>query len=177
MEFPEYSAFKKGELIGKLTTEITAILLPGGVLKAGSHLAKISAGTRISARVSGVIRQTIKKSGFNLPSKGKINLAGPRQSKHILYGDATGGGHKFGVKRFLNGKSKFPTYWSKKKIMQVVSEVVTDPKSKWIQQTGKPGSFFTKAGEHVKFKVEGVFENIKIRVIVQGEDIITAFPI
>jgi len=94
-----------------------------------------------------------------------------------LFGDATGGGHKFGFGRLFNGKTKFPMRWNKDKIMNAVSEVATNPNSKWIQQTGKPGSLFTKAGDPVKWKVEGIFEGVRMRVIVQGNDIITAFPI
>ena len=61
--------------------------------------------------------------------------------------------------------------------MSAVSETATNPASKWIQQTGKPGAMFTKAGDHVKFKVEGTINGVKVRVIVQGDDIITGFPI
>ena len=92
-------------------------------------------------------------------------------------GDATGGGHKFGLTRLFNGKSKFPATWGKDRIMNGVSEVATNPANKWVQQTGRPGSLFTKAGDPVKFKVEGIFDGVNMRVIIQGDDIITAFPI
>jgi len=106
-----------------------------------------------------------------------VNLASPGRSKHILRGDATGGGHKFGLSRLFNGKSKFPAGWSDKRIMNAVSEVATSPSSSWVQQTGKVGASFTKNGAPVRFKVEGVYDGVKIRAIVAGDDIITAFPI
>ncbi|MBF0232657.1 MAG: EndoU domain-containing protein, partial [Desulfamplus sp.] len=106
-----------------------------------------------------------------------VNLASSQRTKHILTGDATGGGHKFGLTRLFNGKTKFPALWSDKKIMNAVSEVATNPNSQWIQKTGPAGAQFTHSGQHVKYAVEGVYEGTKIRVIVQGSDIITAFPI
>jgi len=116
-------------------------------------------------------------SGYCVATKKLPNVVSPERAKHILTGDATGGGHKFGLSRLFNGKSKFPATWSDDKILNAVSEVATSPNSKWIQQTGKPGSLFTKAGDLVKFKVEGTFNGTNIRAIVQGDEIITAFPI
>ena len=56
-----------------------------------------------------------------------VNLASPQRTTHILYGDLTGGGHKFGLTRLFNGKTKFPIFWSKGKIMHAISEVATNP--------------------------------------------------
>lgn len=114
--------------------------------------------------------------GGSTRSSGAVNLASPGRTKHILQGDATGGGHKFGLSRILNGKSKFPPTWSEKRVMHAVSEVATSPNSTWTQQTGKAGAKFTKKGVPVKFKVDGEFDGVKIRAIVQGDDIVTAFP-
>jgi hypothetical protein len=105
------------------------------------------------------------------------NLASARRTRHILYGDETGGGHKFGLLRLFNGKTKFPAAWSEREIMNAVSEVATSPSSTWVQQSGRAGAILTRAGAPVKWKVEGVFNGIRIRVIVQGDDIVTAFPI
>jgi len=46
-----------------------------------------------------------------------------------------------------------------------------------IQQTGRAGEQLTRSGQHIKYAVEGVYNGTKMRVIVQGNDIITAFPI
>ena len=61
--------------------------------------------------------------------------------------------------------------------MNAISEVATGPNSTWIQQTGRAGAEFTRRGARVKWKVEGAFDGVNIRVIVQGDDIVTAFPI
>ena len=125
----------------------------------------------------GTVKLIIKRVGKKRAPKNTVNLASPQRTKHILTGDATGGGHKFGLTRLFNGKSKFPITWNKNRIMNAVSEVATNPANRWVQQTGRPGSLVTRAGDPVKFKVEGVFDGVKMRVIVQGDDIITAFPI
>jgi len=117
------------------------------------------------------------KGLFSGAKAAKASLITSGRANHILVGDATGGGHKFGLGRLFNGKTKFPWKWSDDKILNAVSDVATNPSSKWIQQTGKPGSLLTKAGNAVKFKVEGVFDGVKIRAIVQGGEVITGFPI
>lgn len=55
------------------------------------------------------------------------NLVSPHRAKHILTDDATGGGHKYGISRIFNGKTKFPRKWADEKILNAVSDVVTDP--------------------------------------------------
>ncbi|MGL6349330.1 MAG: EndoU domain-containing protein [Aeromonas sp.] len=110
---------------------------------------------------------------------GPSNLASPGRTNHILFGDATGGGHKFGISRFFNGKSKFPATWSNEKIMTSVSDIATDPSLTWKQLTGVKGTSFTKAGKPARFSVEGVRHGATIRVIVEpaGDGIITGFKI
>lgn len=56
------------------------------------------------------------------------NIASPDRTKHILYGDKTGGGH---LHPGQPGKSTFPNSWGADQVMQNVSDVVTDPKLKW----------------------------------------------
>ena len=110
-----------------------------------------------------------------------VNLASRARTKHILSGDLTGGGHAwFGsLKSFMNGvtrsKSMFPSTWSNSKIMHGISEVVTS--NPWVQQTGRAGQQFTRTGNPVRFKTEGYYRGLKIRVIHTGDDIITAFPV
>ncbi|MBR9729645.1 EndoU domain-containing protein [Shewanella intestini] len=96
-----------------------------------------------------------------------------------MTGDATGGGHKFGFSRLFNGKTKFPASWSSDKIMNAVSDIATDPSLKWVQQTGKAGNWFTKAGKPAHFTVEGTRNGANIKVVLEpaGEGLITAFPI
>ena len=69
-----------------------------------------------------------------------VNLVSGDRSIHILYGDATGGGHLWPG---LPGKTPFPESWSAPKILHGVSDIVTDPAVPWVNQTGKQGAFFT----------------------------------
>jgi hypothetical protein len=110
-----------------------------------------------------------------------VNVASESRTIHILAGDATGGGHAwFGSFRsFWNGvtgaKSMFPAFWSNRKIMHGISEVVVS--NRWIQRDGIVGSIYTRAGGFAKFSVIGIFEGVKMEVIVRANDIITAYPI
>jgi len=105
-----------------------------------------------------------------------VNLVAKNRVNHILYGDATGGGHKFGLSRLFNGKTKFPANWSKKKILNAISEIATNPKYEWVQQTGRAGAQYTRSGKPVKYIVEGIVDGVRIKVVIQAGKIITAFP-
>jgi hypothetical protein len=76
------------------------------------------------------------------------------------------------------GNSLFPGDWSAAKIMNGVSEVAIDPANEWIQQTAQAGAEFTRAGDPVRFAVNGIYDGLKMRVIVEpgGEGIITGRP-
>lgn len=108
--------------------------------------------------------------------KNPVDLTDPQARKHILDGDETGGGHRHGTGK--PGKSEFPKDWSDAKILHEISDVATDPNSKWTQQTGSPGAKFTKSGKPVRWKVEGTRDGVDITVIVEpdGRGIITGFP-
>jgi RHS repeat-associated protein len=105
-----------------------------------------------------------------------VNLASPQRTTHILTGDATGGGHLWPG---LPGKTPFPQGWSGDKVMHCVSDIATDPGLQWVQQTGKAGSLFTKAGDPARFIVIGEREAVRIKVVLEpaGEGIITAHPL
>nr|WP_233170719.1 EndoU domain-containing protein [Herbaspirillum sp. ASV7] len=104
-----------------------------------------------------------------------VNLASQQRTKHILFGDATGGGHLWPG---APDKTPFPSTWSEAKIMQNVSDLATDPSASWTQITGKAGADFTASGKPVRWAVEGVKDGVQIRAIVEprGEGIITAYP-
>jgi EndoU nuclease-like protein len=63
--------------------------------------------------------------------------------------------------------------------MHEVSNIATDPQIPWVQQTGKAGAMFTKAGDPARVVATGVRGGITIRVIVEprGEGIITGYPL
>ncbi|MCP4371708.1 MAG: hypothetical protein GY797_26855, partial [Deltaproteobacteria bacterium] len=106
-----------------------------------------------------------------------VNLASEERTKHILYGDAPGsGGHLWPGQP---GKSVFPENWSKEKAMHEISDIATDPKTKWKQITGKPGNEFTKKGAPVRFEAEGRRDGTNIKTVIEpkGEGIITGYPV
>ena len=98
------------------------------------------------------------------------------RTNHILFGNATGGGHLFpGV----NGKSSFPSSWDSNKIMHHISDVATDPRIQWQQISGIKGAKLTKNGLSVRYQATGIREGITIKTIIEpgGEGIITGFPL
>ena len=97
---------------------------------------------------------------------GDVNLASEQRTAHILFGDKTGGGHMW--PRSL-GKTAFPESWSAGKIMKYVSDIVTDPSLTW--KTGRMIEGIQR------YEIVGIREGIAIKVITDGFDIITAFPI
>ena len=111
-----------------------------------------------------------------------VNLASQSRTAHIIAGEGVGkGGHAWwgSFRSFWNGvtraKSMFPITWSNNRIMNAVSEVATS--NQWIQQTGRAGATHTRNGQLVRYKIEGVYEGVKMRVITTVDEIITAFPI
>lgn len=99
-----------------------------------------------------------------------IDLTSASRRSHILGLHRAGAGF---------GKSEFPASWSDDFIIHQISDIATDPGLTWIQQTGKPGAAFTKAGDPVRYAVYGTRHGIDIRVIVEpdGEGIITGHPL
>lgn len=113
--------------------------------------------------------QTNRRNG-NIPkgiNVNRLSRISRQRQRHILDGDATGGGH--GPGRGIPGKSEFPAQWCDRKVLQYISDIIKNPNSRWIQQPGRPP---------IRWRVEGTREGVDIRVIVepQGEGVITAFP-
>ncbi|MCE5294364.1 MAG: EndoU domain-containing protein, partial [Chlamydiales bacterium] len=100
--------------------------------------------------------------------KDYVNLASDTATHHIIFGEGAGfGGHLWpGAKN----KSPFPANWSPGKIMDIVSDIATDPLLTW-----KPSSKINDLG---RFVVHGIREDVKIRVIIeQGADLVSAYPV
>ncbi|HBI46075.1 MAG TPA: hypothetical protein DDY78_24950 [Planctomycetales bacterium] len=97
----------------------------------------------------------------------KADLIDAKARKHILDGDASGGGHRSGTG--MPGKCEFPAGWSDDKIIKAILDVATDPAS-----AVRPGG----GGRQV---VEGTRGGVDIRVIVEpvskGGRIVTGFPL
>ena len=109
-----------------------------------------------------------------------VNLASKKRTRHILRGDKLGGGHKLSIFNCLNfKKTMFPRSWSSRKIMHVVSDVVTDPDSFRMQQTGPLGKLLQNDGRPSRWQVDGFRDGVLVRVIFAPatNEIITAFPV
>lgn len=137
-------------------------------------------GVKLTAdQIAAVIEQeaqVAKEVGQVTPTADDfVNLASEQRTQHILFGDATGGGHLWPG---ALGKTPFPPTWSEEQIMHNVSDLATDSTATWTQLTGKAGADFTASGKPVRWAVEGVKDGVEIRVIVEphGEGIVTAYP-
>jgi hypothetical protein len=53
--------------------------------------------------------------------------------RHILDGDRSGGGHRFGAGQ---GKSEFPQNWSDQDIIDAIEDVANDPSSTTMRARG-----------------------------------------
>ncbi|WP_322004748.1 EndoU domain-containing protein, partial [Paraburkholderia tropica] len=94
-----------------------------------------------------------------------VNLASPERTTHILTGDTTGGGHQWPGGP---GKSVFPQDWSSSKIMNVVSDIATDPS---VPETVQASGRIVKNGS-----VDGIAIRVVIEPASKGGGIVTAFP-
>lgn len=84
---------------------------------------------------------------------------------HILYGDATGGGHIYGTKRPC--KSMFPEEWDADKIISSVELLAANDNLNWRQQ---------KNGKYV---AEDKIDGVNVRVVMGSErtKVITSYPL
>jgi hypothetical protein len=131
----------------------------------GRRLAVAAAAKSASNAIGTVTPQIMGAGGVELNTTQFVNLASPQRTRHILYGDATGGGHMFPG---AAGKSSFPQDWSAARIMHEISDVATDPLST---------SAIGRGGRTI---VTGTRGGINLKVILgspkEGGGIITGFP-
>jgi len=94
----------------------------------------------------------------------KAAIISPERRTHILYGDATGGGHKHGVGAPC--KSEFPEHWDDDTIIKEVELIASNDNLSWQQQ---------RNGYYVTEQKVGT---VKVRVVKgrNGRDVITAYP-
>lgn len=87
----------------------------------------------------------------------------PERAIHILDGDATGGGHRYGVG--VPGKTEFPANWDDAKIIDKILSVARAPDSANLQRNGR-------------WLAEGVRDQIAIAVIITTDGRIwSAYPL
>lgn len=84
---------------------------------------------------------------------------------HILYGDATGGGHIYGTKRPC--KSMFPKEWGADKVISAVKQIAANDNLNWRQR---------KNGRYI---AEDKIDDVNVRVVMGSErkKVITAYPL
>jgi len=87
--------------------------------------------------------------------------------RHILEGDATGGGH--GPGRGLPGKSEFPRHWTDEEVIAYIESVANDR------------ALVRRVQSNGRIVIDGRREGVDIRVIVEPTPvgagrIITGFP-
>ena len=162
--FSESLYLNEGDVVAALTDAAIGAALGGLTGGAVHKLADSNVYKRIYLRLASCLDQADEA----------ITLS--KRVRHILYGDATGGGHLWPG---APGKTPFPESWSAQKIIDEVEDIATDPALDWIQQTGRAGADRTRAGDPVRFVVEGVREGVRIKVVIEplGEGIITAHPV
>ena len=100
-------------------------------------------------------------------TKDASGLISEKRRKHILDGDETGGGYRYGTG--IKGKTEIPKQWTDDKIINVISDIATDPKS--VVKVGRGGRRIM-IGERDGIKVKVILDNPQ-----KGGEILTAFPI
>jgi hypothetical protein len=87
----------------------------------------------------------------------------PERAIHILEGDATGGGHRYGVG--VPGKTEFPANWDEDKIIDSILSVARSPDSASLQRNGR-------------WLAEGVCDQVALAVIIMTDGRIwSAYPL
>ena len=87
----------------------------------------------------------------------------PDRALHILDGDATGGGHRYGAG--VPGKTEFPAHWTVDKIIDSILSVGRSPDSASLQRNGR-------------WLVAGVRDQVALAVVINTDGRIwTAYPL
>ena len=73
----------------------------------------------------------------------------------------------------LKYRRHFPNDWTDEKVLECVTEIVTNPQNYWKQITGKHGCLFRP----IKYVVDGMYEGKIFRVFLEPEKrwVLTAY--
>lgn len=99
------------------------------------------------------------------PAEDRGAFVSPQRRRHILDGDATGGGHRPGTG--FPGKSEFPRGWSDDRIIAAILDVANDPASRRrVEADGRT-------------VVTGTRDGVEMRVVVDrdGRSVVTGYPV
>lgn len=97
------------------------------------------------------------------PGKPVRFVVGSQKRIHILSGDHTGGGHRFGAGK---GKNEFPSSWSDDDIINAIESVANDPGSTRLTR---------RAGRAIFINVRNTI-SVTVVVDVATADIVTGYP-
>lgn len=112
----------------------------------------------------GPIASTQETYATNIPANdNSINLS-DKATHHILYGNETGGGHKYGMNKPC--KSEFPKNWNDEDITSRVKNIAANDNTHWKKESNG------------YYSSEEMVDGINIRVIIgrKQKNIITAYP-
>lgn len=112
----------------------------------------------------GKLWDKLNNSGEYLATLTPVDISAARE-KHILYGDATGGGHKFGAGKPC--KSEFPQDWDDTKIIGTIERIAANDNLFWKEEPN---------GYH---SAEQSVDGVRIRVVLdkQKDDVVTGYPV
>jgi hypothetical protein len=101
----------------------------------------------------------------HLNTKNRTPQISESRAQHILYGDKTGGGHKYGVG--IPCKTEFPADWGDDDILSNLSDIAANDNLTWREEPN---------GYHVAEDVRGT---LKIRVVLgpKKQQVITGYPV
>jgi len=148
--------------------EVTAAAQSGGATAVAgvaleSAATSVVPGGKLASKVAGAVVGGGKKTGGGNNADDFVDLTTAARRKHILDGDATGGGHRPGTGK--PGKSEFPSNRSDDSIIHDISDIATDPSLK--SRSGRGGRTIT----------DGTRNGVDIRVVQERNgDIVTGFP-
>ena len=107
---------------------------------------------------------SLEKIGHILGYDGPVTVSDQRR-EHILQGDGSGGGHKFGTGKPC--KSEFPKEWNSDEIIATVEQIASNDNLPWRKQRN---GYYT---------AEEMVDGVKVRVVLNGrrDDVVTAYPV
>lgn len=92
-------------------------------------------------------------------------LLSEERAQHILYGDETGGGHKYGVGAPC--KSEFPPEWDDERILSITKMIAANDNLPWKRESN---------GYYVSNQLVGKY-NVRVVLGPQKREIITSYPL
>lgn len=102
----------------------------------------------------------------NIPANDNAPRLSQQRIQHILYGDHSGGGHKFGAN--IPCKSEFPSNWTDQDIIETVKTLAANDNAGWKKQNN---GYYTAE--------QNTQDGTRVRIVLdrEGDDIITAYPV